>query len=391
MDPRAIGSPASPEESEDADLSSFQVLVVDRRSAIMKKWRRGFTLIELLVVIAIIAVLIALLLPAVQAAREAARRSQCINNLKQLGLAVHNYVSSIGVIPQQSMASAEGANNAESWGWGYGWPLAVLPHMEQQALFNAFNFSRGFFPNGGPAIPAVNPNDTVQVTQIASLLCPSDGAKRPNSWGGTHNYVSNFGGPGMVYRWQGPMIVNDPWGWYKNTGPVGIQAIRDGTSNTALFSEHLVGISGGSSVRLDSVDAKRGFFDIPGPTNADANDTAGAMTFLSQCKALPGSKMSGNTQNFGFAWAMGYYVHSNNQYNHFGTPNTTNCHNQTQESSQVWEMSMGIVPPNSNHSGGVNMCMADGSVKFVKDSVNVQTFWAIGTRNGGEVVSSDAY
>jgi len=354
----------------------------------MKKRRRAFTLIELLVVIAIIAVLIALLLPAVQAAREAARRSQCINNLKQLGLAVHNYVSSVGVMPFQSISDGQGPVSNESWGWGFGWPLAILPQMEQQALYNAFNFNRGFFPSGNTT---GNPNDTVVFAQIATLLCPSDGAKRPQNWAGTHNYMSNFGGPGMVYRWSGPIIVDDPWGWYKNTGPVGIGSIRDGTSNTAAFSEHLVGISGGAAVRLDSADGKRAFFDMPGPTNADANDSAGAMTFLSQCKALPGATMSGNSSQFGYNWTMGYYVHSNNQYNHFGTPNTTACHNKTQESSQVWEMSMGIVPPTSNHSGGVNVGFCDGSVRFVKDSVNVQTWWAIGTRNGGEVVSSDAY
>src|SRR6476660_7260964 len=108
----------------------------------------GFTLIELLVVIAIIAVLIALLLPAVQAAREAAQRSQCVNNLKQLALAVHNYQSSNSVLPAQSISSAEATQNAESWGWGYGWPLAILPHMEQQPLFDVFNFSRGFFETG---------------------------------------------------------------------------------------------------------------------------------------------------------------------------------------------------------------------------------------------------
>src|SRR5438045_6645679 len=104
--------------------------------------RRGFTLIELLVVIAIIAVLIALLLPAVQAAREAARRAQCVNNLKQLGLAVHNYVQQNNVLPLQSMypASAD-----VSWGWSYGWPLALLPNLEQGPVYNAMNFSTGFF------------------------------------------------------------------------------------------------------------------------------------------------------------------------------------------------------------------------------------------------------
>src|SRR5271163_379855 len=104
--------------------------------------RSGFTLIELLVVIAIIAVLIALLLPAVQAAREAARRAQCTNNLKQLGLAVHNYVSQNNVLPLKTMWPN---NEAVSWGWSYGWPLALLPNIEQTTMFNAFNFGTGLF------------------------------------------------------------------------------------------------------------------------------------------------------------------------------------------------------------------------------------------------------
>src|SRR5271170_1876430 len=105
---------------------------------------RGFTLIELLVVIAIIAVLIALLLPAVQSAREAARRAQCTNNLKQLALAAHNYLSQQGVFPMQTTYPA---GQTQSWGWSYGWPLAIAPQLEQNVLFNAFNFSVGMFGN----------------------------------------------------------------------------------------------------------------------------------------------------------------------------------------------------------------------------------------------------
>src|SRR5205814_2034232 len=111
------------------------------------------------------AVLIALLLPAVQSAREAARRAQCLNNLKQLGLAVHNYVSQNNVLPLQSMypASAD-----VSWGWSYGWPLALLPGLEQQPLFNAMNFSTGFFGNASPSTYFTFPNTTVGYTQLSA-------------------------------------------------------------------------------------------------------------------------------------------------------------------------------------------------------------------------------
>jgi prepilin-type N-terminal cleavage/methylation domain-containing protein/prepilin-type processing-associated H-X9-DG protein len=365
----------------------------------MRRSSRGFTLIELLVVIAIIAVLIALLLPAVQAAREAARRSQCVNNLKQLGLAVHNYISQQGVLPSQCMAAGGSSggsvympNADESWGWGYGWPLAILPQMEQQQTFNAFNFSRGFFPGGNGG--NIGPNTTVCYLQLATLICPSDNSKRPWIYG-THNYMGNFGGPGTIARWSGTMVPPDPWGnWgtpYKNCGPIGIEQIRDGTANTTLFSEHLVGVNGNPSFRLDSADGKRGYYDIPGPPGDSGTNNNNVMNFYSACKALPGSTMSGNTECFGFAWTFGYYVHVTNVFNHWGPPNSTACHNRTVESSQVWEASVGIAPPNSNHPGGVNVGFCDGSVRFVKDTVSLQAWWALGTRNGGEVVSADSY
>src|SRR5271168_3016571 len=152
----------------------------------MNQNRRGFTLIELLVVIAIIAVLIALLLPAVQAAREAARRAQCTNNLKQLGLAAHNYASVYGVFPQQTTFPA---GSIQSWGWSYGWPLALAPQLEQSALFNNFNFSAGFFGNAGVET-LQHGNDTLIAIQLATLICPSDSASsKPQAPWGVTNYV----------------------------------------------------------------------------------------------------------------------------------------------------------------------------------------------------------
>ena len=141
--------------------------------------RSGFTLIELLVVIAIIAVLIALLLPAVQAAREAARRAQCTNNLKQLGLAVHNYNSSNNCFPLQTMFPT---NEAVSWGWSYGWGLALLPNLEQTTMFNAFNFATGLFGNSSsPSVYSLG-NTTVAYLQLSVYICPSDGTRlRPQA------------------------------------------------------------------------------------------------------------------------------------------------------------------------------------------------------------------
>jgi len=362
----------------------------------MRQNRRGFTLIELLVVIAIIAVLIALLLPAVQSAREAARRAQCINNLKQLGLAVHNYVSSNNVMPLQSMYPA---SQDVSWGWSYGWPLALLSGLEQQPLFNALNFSTGFFGNSNTPNFASLGNTTVGYTQMSALICPSDGTvKRPGAPYGMTNYVGNMGGPGVINWMTGTIVPNGSfisgWGDSQNFGPVGIEQIRDGTSNTALFSERLVGINGGPQVRLDSPDAKRAIFNVA-TGGAAKSGAAGATTFVAGCRALPGSTLSINSSGNGQYWMASYPWHvAINAYTHLGPPNMFSCQNPATEYFGSWLTFVGpshSAPPSSNHPGGVNMGFADGSVKFIKDTTNLPTFWALGTRAGGEVVSADAY
>jgi prepilin-type N-terminal cleavage/methylation domain-containing protein/prepilin-type processing-associated H-X9-DG protein len=359
----------------------------------MRKPRRGFTLIELLVVIAIIAVLIALLLPAVQAAREAARRSQCINNLKQLGLAVHNYVSQTTVFPMQTLYPTA---QFDSWGWSYGWGLSLLPHFEQQAAFNAFNFSLGIFGNQNGNTYQQG-NTTVMNLQLATLVCPSDGVKRPpaNPYGGT-NYVGNYGGPGQLAAagtngaFSGTIIPN---GWYNeaNLGPIGFESIIDGTSNTAMFSERLMGLVGSPAVQINSVDAKRAIFTAAGPLGGSGQP--GALQLIAACKNLPSSSTSVRSDANGYTWFAGYPWHvAVNAYTHVGSPNSISCTNSADQGGWLsFTGPFGSAPPNSNHSGGVNMGMADGSVRFVKDSVNPVTFWAIGTRKGNEVVSADSY
>jgi prepilin-type N-terminal cleavage/methylation domain-containing protein/prepilin-type processing-associated H-X9-DG protein len=362
----------------------------------MRKKSSGFTLIELLVVIAIIGVLIALLLPAVQAAREAARRAQCTNNLKQLGLAAHNYVSQNQVLPLQSMypASAD-----VSWGWSYGWPLALLPNLEQQTMFNAWNFSTGMFGNASPSTYFTWPNTTVEYLQLSSLICPSDGSRRrPAAPIAATNYVGNMGGPGVIAEMTGTIVPNGSfisgWGDAQNFGPIGIENIRDGSSNTALFSERLIGINGGPTIRLDSVDGKRAIFNTS-VGGAYHSGTAGAIQFIGGCKSLPGATTSINSWGNGAYWFASYPWHvAINDYNHFGSPNSISCQNPATEYFGSWLTFVGpshSAPPSSNHPGGVNVGMADGSVKFVKDAVAYQTWWGLGTRNGGETISGDAY
>lgn len=345
----------------------------------------GFTLIELLVVIAIIGILIALLLPAVQAAREAARRSQCVNNLKQIALACHNYIDQNSVLPPQcSGPILPTAGYAYDDGWGFGWHLSILPYIEQQPAFNAYNYS---VKSRGPE------NSTVGYMQIGSFLCPSDDSKQQPAYPwGTSNYFGNNGGPGCIRRFTGTMVAGSAWTTHANLGVVGLESIRDGTSSTALMSERLMGIRDNSFLpTANSIDAKRGFFELTNGPVADGNDSAAALAFLQQCKSLPGTQQAANSLCIGYIWVTGYYVHQTNFYNHWGTPNMLACHNQTQESGQVWEASNGIAPPTSNHPGGVNIAMADGSVRFVRDTVSPSTWWALGTRAGGEAISSDSY
>jgi len=366
-----------------------------RRCEVRRK-SAGFTLIELLVVIAIIAVLIALLLPAVQAAREAARRAQCTNNLKQLGLAVHNYHQAFQVLPLQTMYPTAAL---VSWGWSYGWALAMLPQMEQSPMFNAFNFSTGLFGNSASANFASLGNTTVAYLQIGSFICPSDGNKRaPNTPYATSNYVGNMCGPGTVAAMTGTIVPNGAfisgWGDAQNFGPIGLEAVRDGTSNTALFSERLTGLNTGTQVRLDSPDFKRGIFNSP-TGGGWHTGLAGAQLFVQGCKALPGSTMSINMQANGAYLLAAYPWHvAVNAYTHMGPPNSVSCQNPATEYFGSWLTFVGpshSAPPSSNHPGGANICFTDGSVRFVKETVGLQTWWALGTRAGGEVVSSDSY
>jgi prepilin-type N-terminal cleavage/methylation domain-containing protein/prepilin-type processing-associated H-X9-DG protein len=343
--------------------------------------RRGFTLIELLVVIAIIAVLIALLLPAVQAAREAARRAQCVNNLKQLGLAVHNYVSANSVLPAQSMYPAS-ANLSQ--GWSFSWYLSILPQLEQQAVFNAVNFSSQAYGAD---------QTTAGYNQLATLLCPSDGVmKRPGAPWGTANYVGNYGGPGAIKPYSGTVVpLMDLEGIGGITGPIGIEAITDGTSNTALFSERLIGLAGNPTVYINKPDAKRAIFQ--GPVAAGANTGINqALAFVQGCKSIPGTTAANSSYLTGYEWYYAYPLHIVlTSYMHYTAPNSVPCNNSSDASWLSYIGPLGSASANSNHSGGVNVGFGDGSVKFVKDSINPQTWWALGSRGEGEVVSADSF
>jgi prepilin-type N-terminal cleavage/methylation domain-containing protein/prepilin-type processing-associated H-X9-DG protein len=345
---------------------------------------RGFTLIELLVVIAIIAVLIALLLPAVQAAREAARRAQCTNNLKQMGLAMHNYESTFGSFAPSVMYPSP----VDSWGWGPSGHLSLLPFLEQGPLWNAYNV--GAVQCNGSGCGQYNQNTTVFNTQVGAFLCPSDGKMRQVSMS---SYVGNIGGPFHTSGYSGTYVptqgTSNPYGG-PGSAPVTVKlaAITDGTSNTALFSEVVTGHNNAGAVSAASSnpnDWKRVMFMTTSASNSPT--AASALQMIQNCQNLPPATAGLSTSRGDWFYAYPDYV-SYSMYNHLSPPNTRSCVNAGWNSYSI--DTYGTAPPSSLHSGGVNMTMADGSVRFVKDSISVPTWWALGTKSGGEVISSDA-
>ena len=352
-----------------------------------RKVRRGFTLIELLVVIAIIAVLIALLLPAVQAAREAARRAQCVNNLKQIGLGLHNYHSTTDVFPQGgSKNSKSNPNDYAPWTtWSA--QAAMLPYLEQTPLYNAINFN--WAPEGdGKTADIIN--STAKNSLIASFLCPSDGnAGKVN--------INSYHASSGTSTVQGG-VTGQSSGMFAIWTSYGIRDCTDGTSNTVAYAEALVGDNRGtqrgqatpaSVYRGNGVMGGNGddrfYFDA-------TQNVAGVESALQAC-ASKFTPTSGQIVDYrGFRWGTGTTGFS--IMNHVQPPNGGKykfnyCRLGCGPGCNM-DNAMSY-PASSLHSGGANVLMSDGSVKFIKDSVALQSWYALGTKAGGEVLSSDAY
>jgi prepilin-type N-terminal cleavage/methylation domain-containing protein/prepilin-type processing-associated H-X9-DG protein len=354
--------------------------------------RRGFTLIELLVVIAIIAVLIALLLPAVQAAREAARRSQCTNNLKQIGLGLHNYHTSINSFPMGASASNNPLDGSIYW---MGWSAQglLLNYLEQTPLYNAANFSFDPVQNVGG-----NVNSTVVNTKINGYLCPSDA----NSGKALPDFlvINNY------FASQGTSVQNTPTiasGLFCFNNSYGIQSCTDGTSNTIAFGESLVGNDKYSTYPGNGVSYCGSCTQFP--TNTDANDIMSGgvvvatqiLNDFTQCGSLFQSNARSATNisgNRGEIWAWG--AESMSMFNTLIPPNNKSYggYNQCRYGCQCGLGSADhsdISNASSNHPGGANYLLADGSVRFIKESIGVKTYWSLGTKDRGETISSDSY
>jgi len=359
--------------------------------------RDAFTLIELLVVIAIIAVLIALLLPAVQSAREAARRSQCINNLKQIGLALHNYESAQGSFPwNQGTTGTQYPtvdNGKMPWDGGNGdeWrtfgALALtLPYMEQSQVYNSINFGFGMHAWGGPWGNAIDCQSTGINTVVKSFICPSDTGQGKNSYrasnGTNWDWWSRSGGAAPLTRPQ-------PGGQAIGT----IAQVTDGTSNTVAFFERLRG-SGEQSAKVGNVwtGVNGSQWGMPTYVLSNLADTQYLnQTVIPECQSDVKSRIQSKDFSAVWPWA-GYYWASGEYTNSKGnmalTPNS-----QIPDCSGWGGVGAGIgfYSARSRHPGGVNVCMSDGSVRFVKDSIAQRTWFSLATREGEEVLSSDSY
>jgi prepilin-type N-terminal cleavage/methylation domain-containing protein/prepilin-type processing-associated H-X9-DG protein len=317
----------------------------------------AFTLIELLVVIAIIAVLIGLLIPAVQMAREAARRGTCVNNLKQIGLA---------------LAAYEGVHAVYPFGDGGGAPAGflprwsphsqLLPYLEQRSVYNALNFS-GLPWAHHPLYGA--PNATGLLTQLAVFLCPSDVGTIADKDGTSCNNYRGCAGTLPINLIDDPVKItgrNDGAFWFQSA--IKISAIRDGTSSTATFSERCLGNSA-------APDALGDVYEVS-PTLAPC-EQAGPATTKRYAHSLEWS---------GQRWSDGNAFYT--RYHHYLTPMKQSCTTGIADTDgQLAETAT------SRHPGGVNLLTADGSVRFVKQTVALAPWKALATIAGGEVMNPE--
>ena len=330
--------------------------------------KSGFTLIELLVVIAIIAVLIALLLPAVQSAREAARRAQCINNLKQIGLGVMNYESTNGCLPPGEKGCC----------WGT-WGVFILPYIEQSALYNSWNSYGSNVPSGGPADSYLRyagaANTTVTFSQVNAYICPSDpsGGKQRSNSARYHNYVVNYG--------QTDQAQTTTYNIPVPSNPSIISTFKG-----APFTD--IG-----SPNIDDTGYALAFVKLP--TASIASITDGLSNTIMASELRIASPQNDNDLR-GFSW----WGPSSN-FNTILVPNSTypdamgNGGCAIQNPPCTAHLMIGKYPlvylgARSYHAGGVNAAMCDGSVRFFKNSISIVTWMGVGTSQGGEVISADS-
>jgi prepilin-type N-terminal cleavage/methylation domain-containing protein len=373
---------------------------------------RGFTLVELLVVIAIIGVLVALLLPAIQAAREAARRTQCVNNLKQMGLGAANHESAKGVFPPGRLLPDWAVNGSPQSGYSdyngvqqnsstktgfYSVHIWLLPYMEANNIYQMINFNVGQVLQMTNGDTPYNVNYNAYNNAQGMFICPSDPfSERIVS---ENNYRSNFGGS-TPYGGLGGQ--NDPNEVSSEGFPAGgngaftigvkglsAKAFTDGLSKTAFFSERTKGTGNDLNTQLPS---KSDMISMPGrrlglvPVQM-AFDACGKYTpavdsynFNSPGRWLPGS-------NYSNGWPFAGY--SNTQYNHVAPPNWSGWDCGLFSSISDTPTEHAIVAPRSEHAGSVVVAFGDGHTAIVNDDIDLLIWRALGSRDGQEAVDAN--
>lgn len=348
---------------------------------------RGFTLIELLVVVAIIAVLLALLLPAVQGAREAARRAQCRNNLKQFGLALHNYADVskafppgrvVNITPDDDLTPSANGNASTGNGNCFSAFAQLLPYLDQATIYNQINFNSG---------PDTSFNNGVSITQPTVFICPSDTAiqnlPQGTGFAGVTNYVMNTG---TTF----PLSVNNPGrvpvtGIFYENSFVRISDIADGTSQTICLSEQILSTPtdrSSNSGNWTGATPSTGFALTTGNNNTNTGP---------ELLNYPGDCVAGNRLQLTRGNRILYGAPGHTMYNHVRPPNDPriDCRGglpHSQRNAYWWRRLSHNIAAHSKHVGGVHSLFADGHVQLIADTININVWQSLGSRAEGEVV-----